>query len=216
MVAFVAVLTLAGLWSVHAMAVTLVWDPSPSTAVTHYRLHVGYASGVYDYSLEAGPGRQCALPPLAAGRAHYFAVTAHDVSGGRSGFSNEVALAGQSADAMPLAAGFTAWPVIGVAPLAVRFTPFAVGALSAYRWNLGDGAEVVADAAMPLPDVVHTYTRAGTYTVTFTIAGPAGEHARRRVAAVRVLDAEGSGGLGAVGEPRLEVVERSCAPPGAR
>lgn len=207
-----AIAMLAGLGTTSAMAATLAWDPSPSAEVTHYRLHVGHASGVYDYSLEAGPGTQCALPPLVAGRAHYFVVTAHDASGGRSGFSNEVVLPRESADTMPLAAGFVAWPVIGVAPLTVRFTPFATGAMSTYRWNLGDGAEVVADATMPLPDVVHTYTQAGTYTVTFAIAGPAGEYSRRRAATIRVLDVEGSGAPGTASEPRLEVVERSCAP----
>ncbi len=64
-----------------AGAQTLVWDPSPGTGVTGYTLHVGYASGIYDYSIDVGPGTSRPLPPLAAGRTHYFAVSAYDADG---------------------------------------------------------------------------------------------------------------------------------------
>jgi len=170
-----------------ALAQTLVWDPSPGPAVTGYTLHVGYASGVYEYGIDVGPGTSLPLPPLAAGRTHYFAVSAYDASGRYSAYSNEVVLSRQDAERVPLAAAFTAEPVTGTAPLTVRFVPSASGAIASFRWDFGDGSGGVSDSSMPLTAIAHTYDHAGTYPVTFTVAGPAGQRSSESPTPIRVL-----------------------------
>lgn len=61
-------------------------------------------------------------------------------------------------------AAFTASPVLGVAPLTVRFTDLSTNA-SAWVWSFGDGGA----ASMQHPS--HEYTTAGTYTVTLSVNG---------------------------------------------
>jgi PKD repeat protein len=62
---------------------------------------------------------------------------------------------------------FNAAPTVGLAPLSVSFTSLATGGTN-YGWEFGD-SEVSA-----IKDVSHTYTNAGTYSVTFTVIGPGG------------------------------------------
>jgi PKD repeat protein len=61
----------------------------------------------------------------------------------------------------PVAANFVAAPTNGVAPLTVTFTNLSTGATN-YLWDFGDGDQTVA------PDPIHTYTNAGSYSVTLT------------------------------------------------
>lgn len=56
---------------------------------------------------------------------------------------------------------FTATSTAGEPPLTVQFNPSAVG-FSSYRWDFGDGT--TSNELNP----IHTYTSAGTYTVTLT------------------------------------------------
>ena len=65
--------------------------------------------------------------------------------------------------AVPLIADFTAFPVAGAAPLSVRFTDASSGDPFLYLYRFGDGA--ASRASGP----VHTYRRAGTYTVSLTV-----------------------------------------------
>ncbi|WP_052807958.1 PKD domain-containing protein [Methyloterricola oryzae] len=61
----------------------------------------------------------------------------------------------------------TASPATGVAPLPVGFSSSGSkddGTLVAYSWNFGDGT-----AASSEPNPQHTFTAAGTYTVTLTV-----------------------------------------------
>ena len=169
-------------------AATLVWEPGPAS-VEGYRVHVGIATGNYEYSVDVGLRTSWPLPALSAGRAHVFAVTAYDASGRESAFSNEVELTREAGDAVPLSASFTASPVSGSAPLAVRLTPTASGAVLWHRWELGDGSQYVSESALPLPVLDHTFELPGTYSVTLTVAGPQGIRSSRADAAIRVADA---------------------------
>ncbi len=70
------------------------------------------------------------------------------------------------------AADFSAEPRTGSAPLAVDFTNLTVadaGCLSSVQWSFGDGG--TSNEANP----AHTYTQAGSYTVTLTATGPGGD-----------------------------------------
>ncbi|MBT8507611.1 hypothetical protein AZH53_04155 [Methanomicrobiaceae archaeon CYW5] len=64
-------------------------------------------------------------------------------------------------------AGFSASPTTGGAPLSVQFTDSSVGAVSS-SWNFGDGTQSTAT------NPTHTYTTAGTYTVTLAVTGVSG------------------------------------------
>ncbi|MBI4602953.1 MAG: PKD domain-containing protein, partial [Planctomycetes bacterium] len=64
-------------------------------------------------------------------------------------------------------AAFTGSPVIGVAPLIVRFTNQSTGATS-YSWDFGDGGTSTATSPS------HTYAAGGEYTVTLTARGAGG------------------------------------------
>nr|WP_052292238.1 PKD domain-containing protein [Methanosphaerula palustris] len=68
----------------------------------------------------------------------------------------------------PLAANFTANVTAGQSPLAVQFTDSTTGAVQSYFWQFGDGG------ASYDRNPVHTYTTAGTYTVSLIVSGPTG------------------------------------------
>ncbi|WP_394339962.1 PKD domain-containing protein [Methanoculleus sp. UBA303] len=65
-------------------------------------------------------------------------------------------------------AGFAASTTSGDAPLAVAFTDRSTNTPTSWSWAFGDGATSAEQ------NPVHTYTTAGTYTVTLTVANTAG------------------------------------------
>ena len=68
---------------------------------------------------------------------------------------------------VPLAAGFTANPTSGTAPLTVQYTDTSSGNPTAWAWDFqNDG---VTDSAVRDPSF--TYDTAGTYTVMLTVSG---------------------------------------------
>jgi PKD repeat protein len=56
----------------------------------------------------------------------------------------------------------------GNVPLPVQFTSTSTGAISSYQWNFGDGSTSAAQ------NPSHTYSTAGTHSVTLTVTGPGG------------------------------------------
>jgi hypothetical protein len=67
-------------------------------------------------------------------------------------------------------AAFSATPTSGTAPLAVQFTDSSTGAPTSWAWDFGDGS--TATTASP----AHTYTTAGSYTVSLTATNAAGSN----------------------------------------
>lgn len=67
----------------------------------------------------------------------------------------------------PPTVSFSGSPTNGAAPLTVNFTNTSTGATN-YSWNFGDGNSSTA------ADPAHTYTNAGSYTVTLTTIGAGG------------------------------------------
>jgi len=65
-----------------------------------------------------------------------------------------------------LRADLTASVTQGSVPLLVNFTDLSTGSVNAWYWTFGDG--VTSTTQNP----VHTYTSAGTYTVSLTVNGP--------------------------------------------
>ena len=84
--------------------------------------------------------------------------------------------------ALPVA-NFTAAPTNGLAPLTVTFGDSSSGAITNRSWLFGDGAATNTLAF----NVSHTYTSAGTNTVTLTVTGPFGSSSLTRTNAIIVM-----------------------------
>jgi hypothetical protein len=73
-----------------AATVTLAWDSNVDEDLAGYIVYYGTASRDYDYDVDVGEETSCTISGLEEGRNHYFAVTAYDVEGNESQFSEEV------------------------------------------------------------------------------------------------------------------------------
>ena len=82
----------------------------------------------------------------------------------------------------PLVSDFTAEPRSGSLPLVVSFSDRSTGAITSWLWNFGDGTTSTS------MNPTHTYTRAGTYTPSLTIAGPDGTNTNTKTAYISVLN----------------------------
>ncbi len=69
-------------------------------------------------------------------------------------------------------ADFLADKVWGVPPLTVQFTDTSLGIVTSWLWNFGDGTTSTEQ------NPTHTYTAAGSYTVTLTAGNSAGSNTR--------------------------------------
>ena len=94
-------------------------------------------------------------------------------------------------------AGFSASPVTGTAPLAVKFTDGSSGSVSSWSWSFGDSGTSAAQSP------THTYTSAGTYTVALTATGPGGSNTVTKTKYITVTASGGSssGGTGVTTTP---------------
>ncbi len=69
-------------------------------------------------------------------------------------------------------ANFVGSPLSGSAPLAVQFTYIDSSPLTSCTWTFGDGASQAYDLGQnfgPCPSTTHTYTVAGSYTVSLSV-----------------------------------------------
>jgi PKD repeat protein len=82
----------------------------------------------------------------------------------------------------PTQANFTASPTTGVRPLKVQFNDRSQGNPGQWNWTFGDGTRSTAK------NPTHTYTRAGTYTVSLRVTGPGGQSAVTRAQLVVVRE----------------------------
>jgi len=67
-------------------------------------------------------------------------------------------------------AGFTASPRSGTVPLKVQFTDQSTGEVTGWEWDFDNDGTVDSTSRDP----THTYSVAGTYSVSLTVTGPAG------------------------------------------
>jgi PKD repeat protein len=65
---------------------------------------------------------------------------------------------------------FSASVTSGEAPLTVSFTDESSGSPTEWQWNFGDSSDILTEY-----NPTHTYTKAGTYTVTETVTNEAGK-----------------------------------------
>jgi PKD repeat protein len=81
----------------------------------------------------------------------------------------------RSPDELPPEAAFAAIPLVGTAPLTVRFSDRSEHSPTNRTWRFGDGA-VAYKEQYP----IHTYVDAGTYSVTLDVSNAAGEDTMTR------------------------------------
>ncbi len=86
---FLAVLLWPAAW---AGQVTLTWDPNPEQDLAGYRVYYGSTPGAYTNFVEVGAVNLGTVPDLMEGDVYFFAVTAYNLEGLESDYSNEVAL----------------------------------------------------------------------------------------------------------------------------
>jgi hypothetical protein len=77
-----------------AAKVTLAWDPNVDEDLAGYIVYYGSASRDYDYDIDIGDETSCTISGLYSGTTYYFAVTAYDIDGNESQFSNEISYPG--------------------------------------------------------------------------------------------------------------------------
>jgi PKD repeat protein len=63
----------------------------------------------------------------------------------------------------PPVAKFSAFPILGKAPLSVTFTDQSTGTPTSWNWNFGDGTH------SSVQNPTHKYTKEGKYTVSLTV-----------------------------------------------
>jgi len=85
----------------------------------------------------------------------------------------------------PPVADFIGTPLSGNAPLGVSFTDQSSGSISSYNWDFGDSN------TNTLQNPSHTYTVAGTYTVSLTVTGPGGSDTNTKIDYITVTQASG-------------------------
>ena len=87
-----------------------------------------------------------------------------------------------SADVAPTA-GFTASPTNGAVSLTVTFTDASTGIVTNHSWTFGDGD--TSGAVSPS----HSYTNAGTFSVSLTVFGPLGSSTTNRINLITATNA---------------------------
>ena len=149
--------------------VTLVWEPVNHPDLVGYKIYQGNSSLNYDFPTDAGNWTSCTIGDLLEGETYYFAVTAYDINGNESDYSNEVSYSPSNS---PPKASFRLDPMSGEAPLDVIFDATdcsdSDGTVTSYRWDFGDG-ETGTDLVAS-----HTYTSPKSYTVSLTITDDLG------------------------------------------
>jgi PKD repeat protein len=148
----------------HCLGATflLQWDPNPEPDIAGYKVHWGTSPRVYQKSMDVGAVTSYELSGLDDGVTYYFAVTAYNVAGLESDYSNEVS----GRKNLPPTATTQAYPTSGQAPLAVSFSAQANdpdGVIVSQTWDFGDGTTSSSQ------NTTHTYTSPGIYNATFTV-----------------------------------------------
>ena len=140
-------------------------------AVTFANSSTGATS--YNWSFGDGSSNTVANPGHTYTNAGTYSVTLTAVGAGGTNSLTRANYIVVTNPPPPVVANFTAAPTNGAAPLAVTFANSSSGA-SSYDWNFGDGS------SNAVVNPAHTYTNAGTYSVTLTAVGAGGTNSLTR------------------------------------
>ncbi|MDW5549990.1 PKD domain-containing protein, partial [Methanosarcina sp.] len=93
-------------------------------------------------------------------------------------------------------ADFVGSPISGSIPLKVQFTDKSTNNPTAWKWNFGDGSDLVTEY-----NPTHTYSKAGTYTVKETVSNAAGKDTEIKTNYITVTEASKAPDADFVGSP---------------
>ncbi|WP_141241732.1 PKD domain-containing protein, partial [Methanosarcina spelaei] len=93
-------------------------------------------------------------------------------------------------------ADFVGSPISGSFPLKVQFTDKSTNSPTAWKWNFGDGSDLVTEY-----NPTHTYSKAGTYTVKETVSNAAGKDTEIKTNYITVTEASKIPDANFVGSP---------------
>jgi len=93
-------------------------------------------------------------------------------------------------------ADFIGSPVSGSFPLKVQFTDKSTGSPTDWKWNFGDGSDLVTEY-----NPTHTYSKPGTYTVKETVSNAAGKDTEIKTDYITVTEASQAPDADFVGSP---------------
>ncbi len=132
------------------------------------------ASGATSQQWEFGDGgtSTAANPSHTYTQTGVYSVSLTTTGPSGSSTKTENNLINVSAPPAPGITNMAATPSSGKAPLPVQFTCATTGTVSSYVWSFGDGS--TSSAQNPS----HTYTTAGTYTVSLTVQGTGGSNTK--------------------------------------
>lgn len=82
-------LTVESATPIATRSVTLGWNPNSESDLAGYKLYVGNRSGSYGAPITVGNTTTYTLPNLTVGTTYFFALTAYDINGNESVYSNE-------------------------------------------------------------------------------------------------------------------------------
>jgi YVTN family beta-propeller protein len=83
-------------------------------------------------------------------------------------------------------ASFTASPTSGSSPLNVQFTDKSTGTPTEWKWNFGDGSDIIDGTTSAYQNPTHTYSQAGTYTVKETAINELGRNTTTKTSYITV------------------------------
>ncbi|MBE0544388.1 MAG: fibronectin type III domain-containing protein [Verrucomicrobia bacterium] len=142
--------------------VTLGWDSSPDLSVTGYNAYHGVASRTYTNLINAGNGTRATIPDLVEGTTYFFAVTAYNILGLESEFSDELSYTVPEAPAMLQIRAINGQMVLIVTGPAGRSYDLLV-TQDLMDWTVIGTVTVVAGGATEFPDTGATNFQARFY-----------------------------------------------------
>src|SRR5258706_6077647 len=110
-----------------------------------------------------GTGRYVRMYGTVRATQYGYSLWEFEIYGANGGTNTPSSIAG---------ANLVGSPLSGSAPLAVQFTYIDSSSLTSCTWTFGDGASQAYDLGQnfgPCPSTTHTYTVAGSYTVSLSV-----------------------------------------------
>lgn len=71
-------------------SITVLWSPNQEADLAGYRLYYGFQSRYYTHTIDVGNRNEWTLRHLQPGKMYFVALTAYDLSGNESAYSDEV------------------------------------------------------------------------------------------------------------------------------
>jgi len=144
---------------------------NPSLLVSYTPIISGTVTGYqWDFGDSAIPSSTSQYPTVTYSNPGTYSVSLTVT--GPSGGTTKIKPNFITVNTPPPVANFTATPTSGVAPILVSFTDTSTGDITSRTWNFGDGS--TSTAVNP----THTYSVAGTYSVSLTVTGAGGSNTK--------------------------------------